>query len=284
MKVASLALAFACFAAVGHAQLTPTPHGISVGCGSGCMAELAVEGTRSFRISVAFAGKPKQISTPMIVSKGHFAPFRVLENGTHSGICTVFGCLLIEPTSGEFALLDATNTTLTTGTSHHVGTTVVLKLTSSHSDAAFYSSGGSASGSGSTPTQTSVVPMVGNKVWWLPRYWSTDKYSALGVNSGVVAGAMDGGEWAASRDGVNWSFKSSALSVDLYLSPDNSAIDSLGSFYDLTGSVALPPKYAFGFMACRWYQCTSCSLLTRYCIIDGGTSAHHALYSLSAVL
>jgi alpha-glucosidase (family GH31 glycosyl hydrolase) len=41
-------------------------------------------------------------------------------------------------------------------------------------------------------------------------------------------------------------------SVDIYLMPAATAFEGLRVHWALTGAAALPPRYAFGFMACRW--------------------------------
>ena len=40
--------------------------------------------------------------------------------------------------------------------------------------------------------------------------------------------------------------------VDLYLLPAPSLKAGTSAYYELTGAVAMMPRYAFGFMACRW--------------------------------
>ena len=40
--------------------------------------------------------------------------------------------------------------------------------------------------------------------------------------------------------------------VDVYLMPAATPYDSLNALYDVTGRPAVPPRYAFGFMAGRW--------------------------------
>jgi hypothetical protein len=93
-----------------------TRHGITAGCGSGCAAGLAVEGARSFSVSVSFSGTPKQINTPVI--RGNHKSFRDMH--------TSFGCLLMNPVSGDFALLGVANAALTTGTSNYSGASHLL--------------------------------------------------------------------------------------------------------------------------------------------------------------
>jgi hypothetical protein len=281
-----LALKLAVLAASSaSAQVTPASHGINVVWGApkcvSCSCLLAVEGTGSFLLSWAFGGETQQITTPMVSQKrdDQYAAHTTLQNATHAGICTDFGCIVMDMESGGFALLDAENNTATTGTAAAIGfaeASIGVTLRKASPSTRFYASGGDSGGSGSLAHQTQVVPSVGNRVWWLPRYWSSDGYSALGVGSGAVAGASDGGQWRANASAVTWKLPaaaaaaaaasatasaaasapastagpllpsaplaSSVLRADLYLSPSASPASSLSHLYDLSGRVALPPK------------------------------------------
>ena len=55
--------------------------------------------------------------------------------------------------------------------------------------------------------------------------------------------------WTSSDGSVQWTVEGGQF--DVYLMPGDQRT-ALSAFWDLTGRPALPPRYAFGFMACRW--------------------------------
>ena len=82
-------------------------------------------------------------------------------------------------------------------------------------------------------------------------------------------------DWAAAAD-----------QVDLYLLPAPTLAASTTAMAGLTGPAAVPPRYAFGFLACRWgWQNRSYIEDTLHRFRDGGypldafisvSSRHHA--------
>ena len=99
----------------------------------------------------------------------------------------------------------------------------------------------------------SASPIVGNKVWRTPSYWASEGYSALGVTStSHAAGALNkyGASWSRGNTALTWSIEGSG--GDLYLTPAATLPDGVSAIAALTGAAAVPPAYAFGFLACRW--------------------------------
>lgn len=122
---------------------------------------------------------------------------------------------------------------------------------SQSSSALFYGAGGTG---GDDLTKTRSNAYVQNTVFYTSHYWSTDGYAALGV----AESQFDPNQFANYQAG--WSSDSSSTitwtisggQVDLYLMPAASMYDGMRVYWDLTGSPPVPPKYAFGFLACRW--------------------------------
>ena len=136
----------------------------------------------------------------------------------------------------------------------------------------------------------SATASVGNTKWYVPSYWGTEGYSVLAVAAAAApssggAGAGSGvlneyqAAWSrssgASADaphpgngdsgggggggGVRWTFAgdgsksgTSSNKADLYLMPAATLAHGVSAMAALTGGAAVPPKYAFGFLACRW--------------------------------
>ena len=137
------------------------------------------------------------------------------------------------------------------------------------------------SGGGATPSPSpsedpyaaaAASPAVGNTAWFVPSVWASDGYGALGVasaNHSAAALAKYPASWARSSGGavpkgggggsdkggdgdtVVWTFEGTA--ADLYLMPARTLKDGVAAIAALTGGMrAVPPRYAFGFLACRW--------------------------------
>eukprot|EP00823_Brevimastigomonas_motovehiculus_P001293 TRINITY_DN11811_c0_g1_i1.p1 TRINITY_DN11811_c0_g1~~TRINITY_DN11811_c0_g1_i1.p1 ORF type:complete len:849 (-),score=254.76 TRINITY_DN11811_c0_g1_i1:229-2775(-) len=149
-----------------------------------------------------------------------------------------------------------------TGGSTLPGPTSVTLYLGRQNNAAFYGSGGSA---GSSFTQTSITPRVQNTAFWTPRYWSTEGYGALGVSSLLytpgdvsaypatwhhASSSLSNTDVNVNENTVQWDIMGSR--VDLYLMPSTNPAAGLRTYWELTGAPAIPPRYAFGFLACRW--------------------------------
>jgi len=120
--------------------------------------------------------------------------------------------------------------------------------------AQFYGRGCDMSDSTTFPRKSSQ-PKVGNTAFNTPYYYSSDGYSALGVSSHLFNPGSFGSypaPWALDdRSGtVVWTIL--GHSVDLYLIPASTQAEGLSGYWDLTGRPAVLPRYAYGFMACRW--------------------------------
>ena len=96
-------------------------------------------------------------------------------------------------------------------------------------------------------------PIVGNRVWRTPSYWATEGYAALGVASNSHAAdnlAGYGASWQRANNSVTWDIEGTR--GDLYLAPATTLPQGVSTIARLTGPAAVPPSWAFGFLACRW--------------------------------
>ena len=100
---------------------------------------------------------------------------------------------------------------------------------------------------------TAAQPIVGNRVWRTPSYWATEGYAVLGVAStshaaGNLAGY--GASWQRVSNSVTWNIEGAR--ADLYFAPAATLPEGVSAIARLTGPAAVPPVWAFGFLACRW--------------------------------
>jgi alpha-glucosidase len=131
-----------------------------------------------------------------------------------------------------------------------------LSLSFSSSSSTKLYGGGSGKGQSSTLSRTSVSPHVQNTEVYVPYYYSTDGYSALGVTPIVDAPGQPGvnpASYSLSSGKINWSILTHPdKRADIYLMPAESLKRGTAAYYELTGKVPVNPRYTFGFMACRW--------------------------------
>lgn len=112
-----------------------------------------------------------------------------------------------------------------------------------------------------------VEPRVENKATYAPFYWSTCGYAVLAAVNVTTsrADARPGGgtnvmpaRYALSTDGrsVTWTWPSAASNphgIELYLMPTATSMDAaMAAYYQLIGRPAVPPRWALGFMLCRY--------------------------------
>lgn len=102
-------------------------------------------------------------------------------------------------------------------------------------------------------TATSSYAHVSNTEFNVPQYWSNDGYSAFGVSPiPYNANSLSSYDvsWVVASPTVTWTIAGSQ--ADLYLMPAPTMQDGLRVYWDLTGRPRMLPRYAYGFMACRW--------------------------------
>jgi alpha-glucosidase len=117
----------------------------------------------------------------------------------------------------------------------------------------YYGAGGEA---GSDMVQTQSTPFVDNTLFWTPHYWSTGGYAAFGVSPLLADPAKithypaDWSQFTSTNPGTQWAIAGDR--VDLYLMPAPTAYDGLRTYYDIIGYPRVSPRYAHGYIACRW--------------------------------
>ena len=114
---------------------------------------------------------------------------------------------------------------------------------------------GAGPGDDHTLTATSVSPFVENRQAYTPYFYSTDGYSALGVvESWATTGSGKTNYFPAgyASDGSKITWSPAKGAFEIYFMPAASLDSGTAAYYKLTGTPAVPPLYAFGFIASRW--------------------------------
>eukprot|EP00729_Bicosta_minor_P012714 gene12714-26752_t len=236
------------------------PAGVVVNVGQ-YVVELAVEGASAFRLSFTPKNKiPAQIDCPMIAMKTGYAK----QTTTKDSISTSFGTLALDASTGSLSLADAAGKTLfkqainiqkATYPGGHALPAISVTLGAS-AGAKFYGAG-AGHHVGFELNKTSSTAYVSNTELMTSRFWSTDGYAALGVSAipstDPVGGSNKyGAAWAVAKGGGSVTYTIQGETADIYLMPAADAFAGIKTHWDLTGPAVVPPKYAFGFMACRW--------------------------------
>jgi len=103
-------------------------------------------------------------------------------------------------------------------------------------------------------TAKSATPYVDNTVVYAPHYFSTDGYAVLAVvNTTTGSGKTNlfPANFASDGAHVSWSFPACAP-FELPLMPAATLDAGTTAYLRLTGPPAVPPRFAFGFIASRW--------------------------------
>lgn len=233
----------------------PTPSGeLVVRLPSGASVALSTVG---YHGRVRFNPDEEPIATPMVDPSVKNAEFSVVESP--AGISWNHGKLLVSD-AGELILQGPDGVEVTRSS----------PLQGGDSDVVFSSRSGNLYGRGAGPTGARTLaarkntpypdntPFVDNRQVYVPHYWSTDGYVALGVvpYSAGNATLVDPPEpnffpanFSSTGLQVTWSHKGA---FELYLVPAADINQGTSKYYDLIGKPSLPPRYAFGFIASRW--------------------------------
>lgn len=137
----------------------------------------------------------------------------------------------------------------------------------SASASAVFMGSGTDGGSSQRLGRTSAQAQVFNTGSWTPTFFTTDGWGMMGVSpfpntAGSSPGAANGVygvHWQKGGSGVQVSILGGSGprgpwggNVDLYLTPASSLRAHLSAQAALQGFAAVPPRYALGFLACRW--------------------------------
>ena len=136
----------------------------------------------------------------------------------------------------------------------------VLTLSAS-AGARFYGSGTDGGGAQAL-ARTGAQAQVGNTASWTPSLWSSDGWGALIVSPFPNTAPAGSGQasnqypvkWAAVGGGVEITVLGGDAQqpVDFYLYPAATMKAFVQQQAGLEGRAAVPPRYALGFLACRW--------------------------------
>ncbi len=143
-------------------------------------------------------------------------------------------CWLLKSASGVFPSSDRVFGGQTEPPTPIVGSTITLDADSS---AVYYGSGAGQSNAG-TLSRTSGFEHVENRESDAPVYWSSQGYSAIGLQAA---------SWQARDGSVVWSQVD-----DLYLIPAADIDASTRGMWSITGAPSMLPRWALGFLASRW--------------------------------
>jgi alpha-glucosidase len=206
---------------------------------------------------VRFNAEEEPIDTPMVDPQLLNEVFE--ETKDSRGIQWKCGAIYVSAT-GELTLTDAQQNTVLTSEPLQGGT----------SDVVFRSEGGQLYGRGSGPNDANILaswnntpypenmPFVENRENYVPHYYSTDGYVALGVvpysigNPSMTSPPKPNyypANFSSNGTQITWSHTGT---FELYLVPASSMDEGTSRYYELIGKPPVPPRYAFGFIASRW--------------------------------
>jgi len=134
------------------------------------------------------------------------------------------------------------------------GTSVTFSM-NRRTNGHFFGTGGGGGTVSTLSKATNSDPSVENTQFFVPHFWNdADGYSALGVAQNdfkPFAKNHYPASWStAGANQVQWKMDGSR--ADLYLSPATTAYDGMKTYWSLIGNPAKLPRYAHGFLACRW--------------------------------
>ena len=227
----------------------------------GATVHLAVGSPTAFRLSLSLdpAAPTAPMPSPMLAPAEPPDQAAVpCEFDGLWGLCATFGSLGVSP-AGRWALRDADNNTITGSDTllspSSAAGTVTVEL-GRRAGELLYGTGG---GAASSMAQNKTDPIVINREWWAPHYWSSAGYAAL-----VVGSHSNAPDWTHKAGGlpafpanctadehtIRWQVLGRA--VDLYLMPASSMLAGMDVYTQLIGRPKLAPRYALGFIASRW--------------------------------
>lgn len=128
-----------------------------------------------------------------------------------------------------------------------------VTITLNRAQSALYYGAGAGGNNAQQLSQTSSSPHVVNTEFFTSHYWSTEGYAALGVSELDFDPATFynyPASWNAQGSNVEWTI--SGKQVDMYFMPAKTMSEGISVYWDLIGRPAMIPRYAFGFLACRW--------------------------------
>jgi len=213
--------------------------------------------TRGCHGRVRFNADAEPIDTPMVDPELLDEVFEVTSDP--HGIKWKCGGIFVSST-GELTLKDAQQNIVVTSAPLQGGTSNVV----------FHSSGGQLYGRGSGNLDANILaspyntphpenmPFVENRENYVPHYYSTDGYVALGVVPYSIGNPSQQSppkpnfypaNFSSNGTEITWSHRGA---FELYLVSASSIDEGTSRYYELIGTPSVPPRYAFGFIASRW--------------------------------
>ena len=228
-------------ALVAATTLVRTDHGVRVPIPNGYM-EVAVTNA-GFRVGVSDGVNTEACESTMLEPNMTYPDFKVVNQSVVSDQGTMFF------SGNEFSLVDELGS-IVKGTANIYSDHIDIALSNDPSNEYFGSGSGTDDGSMLSTTQS--YTFVWNEKVYVPHYWSNAGYSALGV---VPENAIPNGnsypiQWNA-QSSTTWTF-SSTQKADMYLMPASTMDEGMKQYWTLTGPPVVIPRYAFGYLACRW--------------------------------
>eukprot|EP01060_Flectonema_neradi_P019003 TRINITY_DN2599_c0_g2_i3.p1 TRINITY_DN2599_c0_g2~~TRINITY_DN2599_c0_g2_i3.p1 ORF type:complete len:726 (+),score=156.72 TRINITY_DN2599_c0_g2_i3:46-2223(+) len=217
-------------------------HGVKVKIPNGYM-EVAVTNA-GFRIGASHGEDTSPCETSIIVPNMTYPGFKIEENSIVSDIGT------IHFDGSHFTMTDASSKYIVNGTVILMPDSVKVFLNNNMNIDKYFGSGGGLSDE-STLSSNSASAYVHNMETITPHYWGSRKYSALGVIPEwiITNGPSYPVTWKATDD-VIWTLNSTK--ADLYLMPAATMDEGMVQYWTLTGAPVVLPRYAFGYLACRY--------------------------------
>jgi len=220
----------------------------------GRIVYLSTRGSSAFRIRF----KPQYyFESPMLHPEGKDVLYHRIRKEGDIGIATNFGSVLVNG-QDKLVLQDSNGKTLTTITLSPSSSSVSLTT----DGGLLYGHGAGVFDSRAMTSMKSVTSMT-NTETYVPHYYSSDGYAALGVVKDTVSAnpRSDKGmrvaeprgalpvNWTSDSKNIVWTYKGD---FELYLMPAADLNAGTMAYYDLIGRPKVPPRYAFGFLASRW--------------------------------
>lgn len=219
---------------------------------------LSTRGDTALRVRflTAGGGDIAPIDSPMVSPEAPDAPFSACAPcgaiAGHGIVAASIGTLVVSAAS-ELLLMDD-NGKLLTRTEPLVGNATAGQLVFSSTATALLYGGGGRTSDPPSLTHSLVRASVQGCDVWAPHLYSTDGYAALGVVN-ITSGHGKTNElpiaYTKNETHLRWS-RPLTSPFELYLMPAASLDEGTRRYYRLVGLPAVPPRFAFGFMASRW--------------------------------
>ena len=218
---------------------------------------LSTRGDSSIRVRLLPPQFAPPFDSPMVAPEAPDATFKKVAGGI---VVEGVGSTLLSA-DGRLSLLDARGATLVTSRPLEMSAQPSVVFESAGVQRLYGRGGGTNDGT-VLATSGAVTPRVENCNTYVPYFYSTAGYAALGAvnsTSGPSSSGYGGtnvlpARYTLSADGksVSWSWEASTPGFELYLMPASTLDAGTASYLGLIGTPVVPPMWSFGFIMCRW--------------------------------